>query len=236
MIRSSMEKIIARSFPRGDPAFFDVHAFKWVPSIEAQWECIHQELMGVLGDRESIPAFQEVSADQSALTQHDHWKTFFLYAYGHRIHHNCLRCPATARLLHAIPGMKTAMFSILAPGKHIPEHRGPYKGVLRYHLGLIIPEPHETCGIRVKQEIRSWAPGHSLIFDDSHPHEAWNRSLSERVVLFVDFARPLPFPLSLLNRVIIARIARTPFVTTAVDRLRNPQLIAAERRQAPPLQ
>ena len=28
------------------------------------------------------------------------------------------------------------MFSILAPGKRIPPHDGPYKGVLRYHLGL----------------------------------------------------------------------------------------------------
>ena len=35
--------------------------------------------------------------------------------------------------------MKTAFFSILAPGKHLPPHRGPYKGVMRYHLGLLIP-------------------------------------------------------------------------------------------------
>jgi len=35
--------------------------------------------------------------------------------------------------------MKTAFFSILAPGKHLPAHRGPYKGVMRYHLGLLIP-------------------------------------------------------------------------------------------------
>ena len=42
------------------------------------------------------------------------------------------------------------MFSILAPGKHIPPHDGPYKGVLRYHLGLVVPDaPVERLGIRV---------------------------------------------------------------------------------------
>jgi aspartyl/asparaginyl beta-hydroxylase (cupin superfamily) len=42
--------------------------------------------------------------------------------------------------------MKTAFFSILAPGKHLPAHRGPYKGVMRYHLGLLIPEPRRSAG------------------------------------------------------------------------------------------
>lgn len=232
MIRSLVERMIASRFPGGEPAFFDVNEFAWVAEVEAGWKRIHSELVQVLTNRSSIPAFQEVSKDQAVLTEYDHWKTFFLYAYGHRIHQNCMSCPETDRLLSHIPGMKTAMFSILAAGKHIPQHRGPYKGVLRYHLGLIIPQPYESCMIRVKDEIRTWAPAESLIFDDSHPHEAWNRSSSERVVLFVDFERPLPFPLSVLNRVMIARIARTPFVTTAVERLRNPNLIAEERRQA----
>ena len=40
--------------------------------------------------------------------------------------------------------MKTAMISILSPRKHILDHRGPYKGVLRYHLGLIVPQDAES--------------------------------------------------------------------------------------------
>ena len=42
--------------------------------------------------------------------------------------------------------MMTAFFSILAPGKHIPPHRGPYKGLLRYHLGLQV---HDVAGHQV---------------------------------------------------------------------------------------
>ncbi len=111
--------------------------------------------------------------------------------------------------------MKTAFFSILEGGKHLPHHRGPFKGVLRYHLGLIMPTPPETCRIRVGQDYRSWEEGKSLIFDDTHDHEAWNDSTQRRVVLFVDFVRPLPFPLSAVNRLLIFLIGISPFVQEA---------------------
>ena len=62
-------------------------------------------------------------------------------------------------------GMKTAMISILSPRKHILDHRGPYKGVLRYHLALMIPEPREACRIRVDDEFRHWDEGKSLLFE-----------------------------------------------------------------------
>jgi beta-hydroxylase len=114
--------------------------------------------------------------------------------------------------------MLTAMISILAPGKHIPPHRGPYKGVLRFHLGLLIPGPPGACRIRIDTETRPWVEGRSLIFDDSFEHEAWNDTGSLRAVLFVDFVRPLPFPLSLLNRVMLFRISRSPFIVEARDK------------------
>ena len=86
------------------------------------------------------------------------------------------------------------MFSILSPHKHILPHCGPYKGVLRYHLGLIVPEDAENCRIRVGDDIRHWEPGKPLIFDDVFNHEVWNDTDETRVVLFVDVERPLPEP------------------------------------------
>jgi len=111
--------------------------------------------------------------------------------------------------------MKTAFFSILAPGKHLPPHRGPFKGVLRYHLGLIVPKPEVSCGIRVADETRHWKEGESLVFDDTYMHEAWNNTNRDRVVLFMDFVRPLRFPASLLNWVLLNAIAVSPFVLGA---------------------
>jgi len=221
MIRALMEKIITRLTRDGNRTFFETEFFPWVASVEARSAAIRAELDSLLVHRDKIPNFQDISTDQNLLTEGDRWKTLFFYAYGHRAEQNCARCPETARILRGIPGMKTAMFSILAPKKHVPEHRGPYKGVLRYHLGLIIPEPRTSCRIRVANEVRSWQEGKSLIFDDSHLHEAWNDSESWRVVLFVDFLRPLPFPLSLLNRVMVWKISTTPFITDAMQRVRN---------------
>ena len=99
----------------------------------------------------------------------------------------------------AVPGMQTAMFSILAAGKHIPDHNGPYKGVIRYHLGLKVPRAADRCRIRVGDTIATWREGASLIFDDTYEHEVWNDTDEERVVLFLDIVRPLRFPMNVVN-------------------------------------
>jgi aspartyl/asparaginyl beta-hydroxylase (cupin superfamily) len=91
------------------------------------------------------------------------------------------------------------MYSILEPGKYLPPPRGPYNGVLRLHLGLIVPEPRDMLGIRVGNEIYRWREGEVVIFDDAYAHEAWNRTPHTRVVLFVDFRKPLRFPASMVK-------------------------------------
>jgi beta-hydroxylase len=227
--RAFVEWMIGTFTPTGKATFFEPATFPWVAGVEADWESVLAELEALLVHRDRIPNIQDLSEDQKVLTTGEQWKTFFLYMYGEKAQANCERCPRTARVLAGIPGMKTAMFSILAPGKHLPEHRGPWKGVLRYHLGLIVPQPYSLCAIRVGGDLRHWEPGKSLVFDDSHPHEAWNNSDQYRAVLFVDFVRPLWFPLSLANRVILWRIATSPFVTVAMERIR-----AISLRRHPP--
>ena len=219
MVRSLVEGMMF--FRDRNTTFFNPESFPWVATIETEWMEIRKELDSLLVRREEIPNFQDISDKQKVLTEGEQWKTFWLYAYGEKAEENCARCPETVRLLQRIPGMKSAMFSILAPRKHIPEHRGMYKGVLRYHLGLIIPGPAGSCRIRVGKDVRSWQEGKSLIFDDSHPHEVWNDVDSYRVVLFVDMLRPTFFPASLLNRMIVWMIARTPSIAGPMDRVRK---------------
>jgi hypothetical protein len=50
--------------------------------------------------------------------------------------------------------MTTALFSVLLPHKHIPPHRGPWKGVLRYHLALRTPADETAARIRV---VAAWS-------------------------------------------------------------------------------
>ncbi|WP_406817912.1 aspartyl/asparaginyl beta-hydroxylase domain-containing protein [Mycobacterium sp. M23085] len=207
----AFERFVARASKCGDKEFFDPKDFAWVADIEADWRKVRAELDALLPYAADIPTFQELQPAQQALTQDDGWKTFFFYAYGLKARANCRRCPETAKLLKKMPGMKTAFFSILAPGKHLPPHRGPWKGVLRLHLALLIPEPAEMCAIRVGSQTRHWEEGRVMIFDDTYEHEAWNRTDGVRVVLFVDIMRPMRFPANLLNAAFTWLIAM-PFV------------------------
>lgn len=202
----------------GDHTFFNPDDFPWVKELEAGAPLIRKELEEVLRYRDALPNFQDISTDQYQITDDDRWKTFFFYGYGFTAGQNVERCPETARLLQKIPGMTTAMFSIFAPHKRVPPHGGPYKGVLRYHLALIVPEPREACGIRVGNDVRHWTEGKSLIFDDVFDHEAWNDTDGTRVVLFVDFKRPLAGIPRLVNEVILKLIAWSPFIQDAKAR------------------
>jgi ornithine lipid ester-linked acyl 2-hydroxylase len=197
-----LERYFGRASMCGDKEFFDPKDFAWVGAVEADWRKVRAELDALLPYAAHMPNFQELEPHQKELTQDDGWKTFFFYAYGLRARGNCRRCPETTKLLKKMPGMKTAFFSILAPGKHLPPHRGPWKGVLRLHLALLIPEPAEMCAIRVGSQTRHWEEGRVMIFDDTFEHEAWNRTDGVRVILFVDIIRPMRFPANLLNAVL----------------------------------
>ncbi len=163
----------------------------------------------------ALPNLQDIAPEQIDLSDDDQWKSYWFAGYGVWDDPNCIRCPRTAAVLRAIPGLTTAFFSILGPGKRLPPHYGPYRGVLRHHLAPVIPEPAEAAGIRVSGEVRHWQEGESLVFDDTYEHEAWNETDGDRVVLFLDVVRPMRPPLSWVNTVIIKAVARSPFVKAA---------------------
>ena len=82
------------------------------------------------------------------------------------------------------------MFSILDPDVNIPPHYGYYKGYLRYHLGIIIPQeegksPFIVCG----GEKYYWKNGEGVMFDDMYLHYVENPTSKMRVVLFIDVLR-----------------------------------------------
>lgn len=136
----------------GNLAVYDNATFPWATEIEREWPTIRMELEHVLLRQSELPGFHEISTDVATITQDMGWKTFFFCGYGARADANIAQCPETWRIVNKIPGLITAMFSILEPGKHVPHHRGPYNGVLRLHLGLIIPEPNEAVKIRVARK------------------------------------------------------------------------------------
>ena len=193
-------------------------AFPWSAEIEREWHLIRGELDRVLVRQDELPSFSDISSDVKTITKDNHWKTFMICGYGLKSDQAIRQCPETWRIVQKIPGLKTAMFSIFEPGKHLPPHRGPYNGVLRLHLGLIVPEPREKLGIRVADEVCNWEEGKVLLFDDAYEHEAWNHTDKTRVVLFVDFVKPLRFPANLINWLLLNIAVFTPFIREGVDK------------------
>ena len=205
----------------GNPCVYDNADFPWAAEIEREWRLIRGELDRVLARKDELPNVQDISVDAASITRDAGWKMFLLVAYGVRSQKDIELCPETWRILRRIPGLTTAMFSVLEPGKHLPPHRGPYNGVLRLHLGLLVPEPQDRLAIRVGPELRRWEEGRVLIFDDAYEHEAWNHTDRPRVVLFVDFMKPLRFPANLLNRALLALAAFTPYLREGAENLRR---------------
>ena len=201
----------------GNPPIYDKAVFPWARVIEQEWRAIRTELDRVLMRKDDLPGFHELSTDVSTISTDRGWKTFFLAGYGFRSEKNIKLCPETWRICQNIPGLITVMYSILEPGKYLPPHRGPYNGVLRLHLGLIVPEPREELGIRVENELYRWREGEAVIFDDAFEHEAWNRTQHTRVVLFVDFRKPLRFPANFLNWLLLHLAVFTPFIREGMD-------------------
>ncbi len=209
----------ASSVPRAP--FLDPGRFAWVAELEASWEVLRDEAQVVLERFVDVPTLQDISPDQPNIGTDDRWRTFFLYGYGHRAHVNCAQCPRMTELVERVPGMITAIVSIMAPGKHIPPHRGPYAGFLRYHLGLSVPGRLGSCRLRVGDEWQAWEEGRSLIFDDTYEHEAINGADAPRMVLIIDFARPLGSPFDRANKAILDLIGTSPMVR---DGLRNQEM------------
>jgi len=214
----ALDRFFAAQSEVGDPPVFDPALFAFLAPLEQHWQEIRAELEPLLAHREHIPPFHAISPDQHRISKGEQWRTFFLYGFGFRSEQNCQQCPKTAQLLERIPGLRTAWFSILEPGTHIPAHHGPTKGVIVFHLPLIVPKDRERCFIRVADHFHHWEPGKSFAFDDTYDHEVRNDTDEHRVVLIFHANRPMRWPGRVVNRAFQGLVRRSAYVQ---DPLRN---------------
>lgn len=170
----------------------------------------------MLETRDLLPRFQDIAANQHRISPDDQWRIFALWGFGQRSELGSATYPETTACLGEIPGLESAFFSILAPGKHIPRHRGVTRALVRCHLGLIVPRTG-TCAMEVDGHRVSWREGEAFVFDDSRPHQVWNDTDEERVVLLLDVRRPMRWPGRWLYAFLRAVLRRTHFVREAVD-------------------
>jgi aspartate beta-hydroxylase len=189
-------------------------AVKFPPGAEfvGAWEDLRDEALAVARRLHEVPRFHEVMKQQREISANDgrDWRTFVLKAYGAPVPRNLKRCPVLAQLLAGHPEVVSATFSYLAPGKHIPLHRGPFRGVLRFHLGLSMPRDEQGnlgATLWIDGVPHLLADGECLLWDDTYPHEVLNATQDVRVALLLDVYRPdMPADMALLSSAVISAV------------------------------
>ena len=219
-LRGLFDRIIARSSLVPNDPVLDFRLFAWTALLRDNWEAIREEMMAVAMREEAVPSLATISPDHRSIAEIDKWRSFFLHGYGFPIPENLARCPRTAEVVAQIPGLNSAFFSILAPGTHIPDHRGVIKGLITCHLGLVVPRDGDVR-MRVHDRIVRWAEGETLVFDDTYRHEVWNDTGHTRVVLLIQFERPLRHPGKWFSDFFLGFVRRSAFVQEARDNVHN---------------
>jgi beta-hydroxylase len=216
-----LAKLYSRQSHVPDVPFIPNRYFPFVRELEVNWKDIRAELEVILQDRERIPFLDKISPDQARIAHSQKWRAFFLWGMGEELTGNTARCPKTAALLRKVPGLRSAWFSILSPNYRIKPHRGITKGVLRSHLGLIVPQRWKLCRMVVGGETVHWREGKCFVFDDSMLHRVSNGTDQERAILLFDFDRPMRWPASALNRLAMSLLKRTAYYRDARRNLKR---------------
>ena len=165
---------------------FDPKDFYWTKNFRNSWMNIKEEYLNYV-DKYTIPMHKEVNSIVASCDINNRWKTLYLRTFG-KDTGLAKYFPTTMSLINQCP-CTLAFFSILEPGAKLSPHIGIYKGVIRYHLALIVPNQWEKCFIDVNGKRLYWTEGSDIMFDDMFMHYAENNTNQSRVVLFLDIKR-----------------------------------------------
>lgn len=183
--------------------------FPEAAAFAAAWHGIRDEAELLAAHLHSVPRFHEIMREQEAISTKDHrdWRLFVLKAYGVASARNMAVCPRLATIVAGTPAVVSASISFMAPGKHIPTHRGPFRGVVRFYLGLSVPRRADgspAAVLKIDGEEYRIGDGEWLLWDDTYPHEVQNDSDQVRSVLLLDvWRRDMPWDMELFSSLLI---------------------------------
>ena len=240
-LKSTLNGVFVRAEERGwlprTPAFNHdyLETYPSLRILEDGYDVVREECLRLLEIKDKLTDMSAMGGSYTQAGIHTaKWKTF-MFKSGQMVEQNCRLAPRTADLIRQIPEAYTAFFSILDPHQHVVPHWGYYKGFVRYHLGVLIPNNNEDrkCFLRVngdaadnarhdtslidKSEVYYWHDGEGIVFDDNYLHDAENASDEVRVVLWMDLRRPMPWPIQLFNRLCLFFVHRDESVKKIRD-------------------
>jgi aspartate beta-hydroxylase len=202
------------------PPVMRQQAFDGVDAFEARWEELAKEAEAIFSRPSQVPTFGQILPEQEELASADGspWRLYIAKAYNYRVPSATRVAPVLSGLAEAT-GVLSAAYSWMPAGKVVPEHRGPFRGVLRCTLPLIVSEPlneelARSATLTVDGREIVLQRGIAIVWDDTFPHSVKNETMHPRIVLLLDVRRlDLPWHLRSVSALVIA-VARLAAVTT----------------------
>ena len=158
--------------------------------IENNFELYHDELMRFMSLYDKIDCIHDnvpgfvigKSADKC-------WRVLHIMTARKFIPNFEKICPELYKILKD-KRVYNAFLSILDGKVNIPIHTGYSRALLRYHVGIVIPNENGKKSYIVCNNIKyEWSRGKGVIFDDMYPHYVENPCNSQRIVLYIDLIR-----------------------------------------------
>ena len=204
----------------GDHKFYDPQRLKITSELENSYPAIRIEVDKMMERYDDFVPFQHMSPDQTYISNDDRWKMFFLKVAGFKFKKNAEQFPVLMRILEKHKYVVSAYLSVLGPEKALNPHEGPWAGVLRMHMGIIIPD-NTKCHINIEGDKYYWDEGKVVLFDDTYNHYAVNETDKLRVILFLDIMRPMTWAYNAFNWFMLKACFLMPYVWVPLWRHRQ---------------
>jgi beta-hydroxylase len=194
----------------------DVKDFPGLDPLQQNWEMIREEARKLYegGHIQISKSYNDLAFNTFFKRG---WKRFYLKWYGDFFPSAMDLCPRTVELVKSIPSVNAALFTLMPGKSKLGEHRDPFAGSIRYHLGLMTPNSDE-CRIYIDGTPYSWRDGQAILFDETYIHSVNNDTDQDRIILFCDVTRPLRTPIArAINRFVINHIVKITATQNTAD-------------------
>jgi beta-hydroxylase len=184
---------LARTDSSSAGPLLDNAAFPWLKHLSDEFVGIRHEAQKLL---ESIRPADSRAVSEVPVGVDGEWQLLPVIDRGGK-HPYADQLPHTMAMLRRVPRLRAVDLAILNAHSTIHPHEGNNWGVLRAHLTLVEPPGSGDChlifpdaGVTVP-----WRTGEAFAFDDMYRHAAVNARAASRLVLLIEFDRPLaPIP------------------------------------------
>ena len=169
----------------------DVEDMDDLKFLRENWQTIRDEAiqLSAAGDISAADKLNDLGFNSFFRTG---WTRFYLKWYDDYLPSANHKCPKTIALLKQTPSINAAMFACLPAGAVLTQHRDPYAGAYRYHLGLQTPNS-DDCYILIDGRRHVWHDGEDVLFDETFIHEAHNDTDQQRIIFFADVHRAMRY-------------------------------------------